>query len=73
MIKISFIDSSEITDKAGNPSPSGYFVEKNPSPFTYISTAEASAASGGGSSLKYTFISVFSFNLGLKVLMNSSM
>jgi len=38
-----------------------------------LSQSEADTASNGGSSLKYTVVSVFSFNLGLKLILNSSM
>lgn len=51
----------------------GAYATVNPYPFTYVSPNEAMAAEGGGSSLKYTFMSVFSFNIALKIVLNSSM
>ena len=38
-----------------------------------MSPDEASAIEGGGTSLKYTFISVFGFNMMIKLLLKSSM
>lgn len=49
------------------------YAQINPYPFIYVSAAEANAANNGGSSLKYTVMSVFSFNIGLKLIMNGSM
>lgn len=72
-IRISFKNNSEISDLAGNVILSDSFATTNPYPYIFISATEASTATSGGSSLKYTVISVFSFNLGLKIIMNSSM
>lgn len=72
-IKISFNNYTCIQDLAGNPMINNYFSQINPYPFVYLSAAEANTASSGGSSLKYTFMSVFSFNIALKLFMNSSM
>jgi hypothetical protein len=72
-VRFFFNDYSGINDLAGNSLVSNSYAEENPAPFVYVSPSEASAASGGGTSLKYTFMSVFSFNIALKILMNGSM
>ena len=45
----------------------------NISPYTYTPPATAAAIGGAGDSLKYTFLSVFGFNMILKVVLNSAM
>ena len=72
-VKISFKNYTAITDFASNPLVQNSYAVVNPYPFIFLSADEASTATGGGNSLKYTFLSVFSFNLALKVVMNSSM
>lgn len=62
-----------ITDMANNSLVNGSVTEVNPFPFTYISPTEEGAINGTGTSLKYTFISVFSFNIALKMVLKSSM
>ena len=73
IVQISFYNSSVIKDLVGNQLADNYLSTINANPFIYISASETSAASGSGSSMKYTFLSVFSFNLLLKVALSSSM
>ena len=42
-------------------------------PFTYVPPSTAAAIGGAGESLKYTFLSVFGFNMIIKVVLKSSM
>ncbi|CDW87978.1 cadg multi-domain protein [Stylonychia lemnae] len=72
-VKISFQNYSMIRDEAGNELTEGSFTMTNPYPFVYLSQSETDTAQNSGNSLKYTFLSVFSFNLALKLVMNSSM
>eukprot|EP00347_Sterkiella_histriomuscorum_P005340 403356986 len=71
--KITFQNYSAIQDLAGNPVAAESYAEINVNSFVFLSASEQSTISSGGSSLKYTFMSVFSFNLVLKVVLNSSM
>ena len=73
LIIVSFKDSSLIKDLAQNPIPTNYFSQINANPYTYLSPEEKTTAEGGATSIKYSFISVFSFNLLLKLVLNSSM
>ncbi|CDW90898.1 cadg multi-domain protein [Stylonychia lemnae] len=72
-IKISLKNYSQVTDLAENSVTQDSFASVNPYPFIYFSPVEQSTAQNGGQSLKYTFLSVFSFNIALKILLNSSM
>ena len=72
-IRIVFKDSYKIQDLNGNYLPENYFAQVNANPFIYLTPTEKTAAEGGSSSVKYSLISVFSFNLILKLLLNSSM
>lgn len=72
-VRVSFKDTTLIKDLSNNTVVPNSSAEANPYPFTYISLSDANTAGGGGASLKYTFMSVFSFNIGLKIIMNSSM
>ncbi|CDW90923.1 fu domain containing protein [Stylonychia lemnae] len=71
-IRVQFKDNSQIKDLADNILTEQYaFI--NPYPFTYLSPTEKSTATSGGSSLQYSVMSVFSVNLAMKALLNSSM
>eukprot|EP00347_Sterkiella_histriomuscorum_P011981 403370353 len=72
-LKVYFMNYGNITDIAGNPLVKDSYFTTKPATFAYISESEANTAEGGGQSLKYTFISVFSVNIALKFVLNSSM
>eukprot|EP00347_Sterkiella_histriomuscorum_P006839 403351236 len=72
-MKIYFLNYESITDIAGNPLVKDSYFSTRPALFAYLSESEANTAEGGGQSLKYTFISVFSVNIALKFVLNSSM
>jgi len=66
--QISFIDTGLVKDLANNTLLERV-VEAPLSEFVYVSEGEQMAVEGGGSGLKYTFLSVFSFNIIIKILM----
>ena len=73
MLKISFIDESQIVDLNGNILVNNSYAERNPAPFIYVSDDENNAINGGGASMKYAFLSAMGFQLGLKIIINGSM
>jgi hypothetical protein len=73
LVRVTFLDYSQIYDINGNLIVNNSFAERNPAPFVYISDDEANAVAGGGQSMKYAFLSAIGFQLGLKVIINGSM
>jgi hypothetical protein len=73
VVTIAFQNYSGIVDLYGNTLVNNSYTTINPAPFTYISPNAASLVAGSGTSLKYTFLSVFGFNMALKLIMNGSM
>ena len=70
-IEIWWDDLSIIQDSSNNTLSDGKIIGQL-SYFEYVSPEVEAAVSGGGSSMKYTLISMFSINMGLRIVISSS-
>ncbi|CDW72275.1 fu domain containing protein [Stylonychia lemnae] len=71
-ISIRFINETQIFDPAGNTLQNSQIIT-NPQLFIYLTPMEKKVSDEGGASVKVSFLSVCSFNIAFKILMNSSM
>ncbi|CDW86063.1 cadg multi-domain protein [Stylonychia lemnae] len=72
-LNVQFIDETQIFDQAGNYLLNGQLKTINPKMFVYFTSGEDKLAKVSGQVVKVSFVSVCSFNIAFKVLMNSSM
>ena len=72
VVTLGFVNDSMFTDLAGNEL-NKVWPRGELSPFVFVSAEEEEALAGGGESLKYTIMTVFSFNILIKVVLKSSM
>ncbi|CDW85864.1 cadg multi-domain protein [Stylonychia lemnae] len=72
-LSIKFLNETQIIDPNGNILINDKQKITNPSQFIYLTPTERKVSKQGGQTVKVSFLSVCSFNIAFKLLMNSSM